>query len=81
VSAISEPRTGKRFGSRLLGFLGLGLVALALSTAQGGYTLLSLTLVVVALAGGVWNTACGLARVIAVPPNRRARGRSVDGDG
>ena len=78
MSQSSQQRTVKRYGLRLIAFLGLGFVALAVSTAQGHYTTVSVALLVLGLGGAMWNTAQGLAALYRVPPDQRTRGRIED---
>jgi len=78
VSQTSQNRAVKRYGMRLIAFLIIGFVALALSTAQGHYTTLSLGLLLIAFAGATWNTALGARAMYLVPPDQRTRGHVED---
>jgi hypothetical protein len=73
-----QARTVKRYGLRLIAFLGVGFVALALSTAQHHYTTVSLALLLIGLGGAGWNTARGMAAMYHVPPDQRTRGHVED---
>lgn len=50
----------RRWGVRTIGFLGLLVIALIVSSIQGYYTLLTFTLVVIGLVGAAICTALGL---------------------
>jgi hypothetical protein len=66
----------KRWGIRLIAFLGLGFVALLISSLQGHYTMLSFAILMIAFLGAGYSTVRGLVTLYAIPPDQRTRGRS-----